>query len=130
LYRSRQELNGGDYTLSIVIGTMAVESYLTRVFFKVKGMDSYATTFTWPTEAQEKAWENEYPKKGGFAGPADFVAKATTGMTFDDFVTANAVASKIMAGFSDAANSSAKQYFQSKLFYPRNRIAVRRDKPA
>jgi HEPN domain-containing protein len=123
LYRSKQELSRGDYTLSIVIGTMAVESYLTRLFFKVKGMDSYATTFTWPTEAQEKAWESEYPKKGGFTGPADFVAKATTGMTFDEFIATNTVASNVMAGFSDAANGSAKQYFQSNLFYPRNRIA-------
>jgi len=123
LYRSKAELEGGDYSLSIVIGTMAVESFLTRLFFKVKGMDSYATTFTWPTEAQEKAWEAEYPKKGGFTGPADFVSKATTGTTFDEVVAKNAVASKIMAGFPDAANLSPKQYFQSALFHPRNRIA-------
>jgi hypothetical protein len=102
---------------------MAVESFLTRLFFKVKGMDSYATAFVWPTEAQEKAWEVEYPKKGGFTGPVDFVSKATTGMTFDEFVGKNALASKIMVGFPDAANVSAKQYFQSALFHPRNRIA-------
>jgi hypothetical protein len=123
LYRSRAELEGGDYSLSIVIGTMAVESFLTRLFFKVKGMDTYATTFTWPTDMQEKAWEAEYPRKGGFTGPADFVSKATTGTTFDEFVAGNVVASKIMAGFPDAANLSAKQYFQSALFHPRNRIA-------
>ena len=122
LFRSKKELEGGDYSLSIVIGTMAVESFLTRLFFRVKGMDMYATTFTWPTEADEKAWEVEYPKKGGFTGPADFVSKATTGIVFDEFVSKNAVASKIMAGFPDAASLSAKQYFQSTLFYPRNRI--------
>lgn len=123
LYRSKAELERGDYSLSIVIGTTAVESFLTRLFFKVKGMDVLATSFTWPTEAQEKAWEFEYPKKGGFTVPADFVSKATTGMTFDEFVAKNAVASKIMAGFPSAANLSAKQYFQSALFHLRNRIA-------
>lgn len=123
LNRSKLELEGGDYTLSILIGTMAVESFLTRLFFKVKGMDSFATTFTWPTEAQEKQWENEYPRKGGFTSPADFVSKATTGMTFDDFVGSNATALKILTGFPDAACLSAKQYFQSNLFYLRNRIA-------
>jgi hypothetical protein len=123
LFRSKQELEAGDYTLSIVIGAMAVESFLTKLFFKVKGMDNYALTFTWPTEAQEKDWENEYPRKGGFTGPADFVAKATTGVTFDEFVGNNAAAKQIMAGFPDAAGVSAKQYFQSNLFYPRNRIA-------
>jgi len=123
LNRSKLELDGGDYTLSILIGTMAVESFLTRLFFRVKGMDSFATTFTWPTEAQEKQWENEYPRKGGFTSPADFVSKATTGMTFDDFVGSNATTIKILAGFPDAAGLSAKQYFQSNLFYLRNRIA-------
>jgi len=123
LNRSKLELDGGDYTLSILIGTMAVESFLTRLFFRVKGMDSFATTFTWPTEAQEKQWENEYPRKGGFTSPANFVSKATTGMTFDDFVGSNATTIKILAGFPDAAGLSAKQYFQSNLFYLRNRIA-------
>lgn len=123
LYRSKLELEGGDYTLSILIGTMAVESFLTKLFFRAKGMDSFATTFTWPTETQEKAWENDYPKRGGFTSAADFVSKATTGMTFDDFVGSNANANKILAGFPDAAGLSAKQYFQSNLFDLRNRIA-------
>ncbi len=69
LYRSKAEMEWGDYSLAIVIGTMAVESYLTRLFLKVKVMDYYAKEFAWPTEAHEKAWENEYPKKGGFGGP-------------------------------------------------------------
>jgi hypothetical protein len=123
LYRSNAELEAGEYTLSIVIGVMAVESFLARLFFKVRGMDCFAATFVWPTEAQEKAWEAEYPRKGGFTGPADFVSKATTGAPFDDFVAKNAVANKIIAGFPGAASPSAKQYFQSELFHPRNRIA-------
>jgi hypothetical protein len=69
LYRSKAELEDGDYTLSIVIAVMAVESFLARLFFKVKGMDCFATRFSWHTEAQEKAWEVEYPRKGGFTGP-------------------------------------------------------------
>jgi hypothetical protein len=123
LYRSMAEMESGDYSLAIVIGTMAVESYLTRLFFKVKGMDYYAKAFAWPTEAQEKAWETEYPRKGGFSGPADFVANATAGMTFDAFIATNPAATQIVAGFPDAAGKSAKQYFQSELFHLRNRIA-------
>ncbi len=101
---------------------MAVESFMTRLFLRVKGMDNYAATFTWPTEADEKEWEVEYPKKGGFTIPADFVSKATTGMVFDDFIAKNPVANKIMAGFPEAASLSVKQYFQNTLFYLRNRI--------
>src|ERR1700679_2357552 len=121
LYRGKAELDGGDYTLSIVIGTMAVESFLTRLFLKLKRMD--AKVFNLPTAAQETVWETEYGRKSGFTVPADFVSKAITGMTFDEFLTQNAVAAKIMTRFPDAANLSAKQYFQSALFYPRNRIA-------
>ncbi len=123
LYRSKAELDSGDYSLSIVIGTMAVESFLTRMFFKAKGMDNYAKTFTWPTEEQEAEWEAEYPKKGGFIIPADFVAKSSTGMTFDEFAAKNAVASKIFAGLPGSSNASPKKYFQSELFRLRNRIA-------
>src|SRR5262249_42503991 len=35
LYRSKAELENGDYSLSIVIATIAVESYLTRLFLKL-----------------------------------------------------------------------------------------------
>ena len=86
-------------------------------------MDSYATTFKLPTPAQEKAWEIDYPRSGGFSRPADFVSKAITGFTFDKFVAHNNVATKIMAGFPDAANLSATEYFQKELFGRRNRVA-------
>jgi hypothetical protein len=41
----------GTFSLSIVIGTMAVEAYLTRLFLKLKGLDNYAATFNLPTAA-------------------------------------------------------------------------------
>jgi hypothetical protein len=123
LYRSRAELESDDYSLSIVIGTIAVESFLTRLFLKLKGMDSYATTFSLPTPALEEEWEREYPRGGGFTAPADFVSKALTGMTFDQFVATNNVAAGIMAGLLVPQNQSAKQYFQIELFKRRNRIA-------
>ncbi len=104
LYRSKAELECGDYSLSIVIGTIAVESFLTRLFLKLKGMDSYATTFELPTTAQEDAWELDYPRRGGFTRPADFVSKAMTGFTFDKFVSQNNVATKIMGAFPDSEN--------------------------
>jgi hypothetical protein len=86
-------------------------------------MDSYATTFNLPTPAQEEAWALEYPRSGGFIGPADFVSKAITGLTFDKFVAQNNVAKEIMAGLPDATNLSATKHFQNELFRRRNRIA-------
>jgi hypothetical protein len=122
LYRSKAELEGGDYSLSIVIATMAVESFLTRLFLKLKGIDSYATTFNPPIPTQQEAWEHEYPR-GGFIAPADFVSKKITGLTFDGFVAQNNLATNIMAGLPDSGNLSARKYFQDELFRRRNRIA-------
>jgi len=121
LLRSKAEVNGGDYSLAIVIGAIAVESFLTRLFLKLKGMTHYATTFNLPSPVQEEDWEKEYPRSGGFTGPADFVSKNITGMPFDDFVRKNNLAMAIMARFP-AAQVSAKQYFQDELFKLRNRI--------
>jgi hypothetical protein len=80
LYRSKVELENGDYSLSIVIATIAVESYLTRLFLKLKGMENYATTFELPNESMEVQWEKEYPRSGGFLKPSDFVAHRFTGV--------------------------------------------------
>jgi hypothetical protein len=65
LYRSLRELEAGECTLSIIIGTMAVESFLTRLFFKVRGLDCYHANFRWPNEEDEQAWEKEYKKLVG-----------------------------------------------------------------
>jgi hypothetical protein len=103
LLRSEAEMLEGDYSLSIVIATMAIESFLTRLFMKLKGMDMLALMSNLPTPGQEEAWERDYPRSGGFPKPADFVSSEIAGMSFDDFVARNQVAKAIMTGFPDAA---------------------------
>jgi hypothetical protein len=122
LYRSRVELENGDYSLSIVVAVIAIESYLTRLFLKLKGMDSYATTFMLPTEKQEAEWEGEYPRSGGFPGPIGFISKRLLGTTFDKFAAEDPSAAAIFSTLPDTSNTSATDYFQNKLFKPRNRI--------
>ena len=85
LYRSKTELDSGDYSLSIVIGVMAVESYLTRLFLKLKGMASYASTFN-QRQQRRRSGRKEYPRSGGFSGPVGFVSQRLVGITFDKFV--------------------------------------------
>ena len=131
LHRSKAELEDGDYSLSIVLGTFAVEAFLAGLFLKAKRIDvikarsieSYRTGFGRPTQEQEEAWKRDFRKERGFTKAADFVSKTVTRMTFDDFVARNKVATKIMAEFPDSVNQSAKKYFQLKLFECRNRIA-------
>jgi hypothetical protein len=123
LYRSRTELDSGDYSLSIVVAVMAVESFLTRLFLKLKRMDSYASTFNFPTLAEEEQWEKEYPRSGGFSGPVGFVSKRLAGTGFDKFVVGNAMANKIFSGLPNLSHKAPTQYFQDELFSRRNRIA-------
>jgi hypothetical protein len=123
LDRSKTELDSGDYSLSIVIGVMAVESYLTRLFLKLKGMESYASTFNLPAATEEAIWEKEYPRGGGFSGPVGFVSQRLVGITFDKFVESNAVASTIFSGLPNTSQASLTQYVQDELFNRRNRIA-------
>jgi len=124
LYRSKAELENGDYSLSIVIATIAVESYLTRLFLKLKGMENYATTFELPNESMEAQWEKEYPRSGGFLKPSDFVAKQFTGLTFDQFVLSNnTVTAHAFLGLPNPNKILPSRYFQNELFNRRNRIA-------
>lgn len=122
LYRSKAELEGGDYTLSIVIAVMAVESYLTRLFLKFKGMANYAAGFDFPTPAEEAIWEKEYPRSGGFSIPASFVSQKLAGMSFDEFVSKNTTTTNIFSPLPNSSSATPTQYFQNELFKPRNRI--------
>jgi hypothetical protein len=124
LYRSKAELEDGDYSLSIVIATIAVESYLTRLFLKLKGMENYATTFELPNKSMEAQWEKEYPRSGGFLKPSNFVAKRFTGLTFDQFVMSNnIIAAHAFLGLPNTNEVPPSRYFQDELFNRRNRIA-------
>ena len=122
LYRSMAEIKGGDYSLAIVIAAMAVESYLTRLFLKLKGMEAYAATFKLPTAEQEAAWEQEYPRSGGFLGPVGFVSQRLARARFDDFVEGNGPAKAIFQRLPNPSQVSPAQYFQDELFKRRNRI--------
>jgi hypothetical protein len=123
LYRSKAELEDGDYSLSILIAVMAVESYLTRQFLKLKGMQNYAARFRLPTAAEEAQWEKEYPRSGGFLSPAGFVSQRLMDTTFDDFVSNNKAAGTIFAVLSISPHIGPAQYIQDELFQRRNRIA-------
>jgi hypothetical protein len=121
LHRSKTEMDSRDFTLSIC-SAVAVECFLTRAFLKWKGVENLPLIGHLPTEAEENAWEREFPRSGGFTKPADFVSNALAGMKFDDFVASNPTARTVMNQFPDAAGQSARDYFQTALFNKRNRI--------
>ncbi len=120
LLRSKTELETEDYSMSIVVGTIAVESFLTELFLRSKRLD--LKLYNVATAAQIKEWEDEYPRSGGFSKPANFVSKSISGSPFDDFVSENTRADAIMSTLQKPPGISPTQYFQSELFNRRNRI--------
>jgi hypothetical protein len=122
LYRSKSEMEGADYTLSIICSAMAVECFLTRAFLKWKEIDSLKSTGHLATEQEKSDLEKEYTKSAGFLTPSDFASNSLVGMGFDEFVATNPNATAIMNGFLDAVGQSPKKYFQQVLFNKRNRI--------
>jgi hypothetical protein len=106
--------------MSIVVGTIAVESFLTELFLRSKRLD--LKLYNVATAAQIKEWEDEYPRSGGFSKPANFVSKSISGSPFDDFVSENTRADAIMSTLQKPPGISPTQYFQSELFNRRNRI--------
>ncbi len=118
LHRSKHELATHDYSLAIVIATFAVEAFLGGLFLKARKMalmkasieagttESYGS---WRSEELQKIWKDEFKKKRGFANATNFVSKVVTGISFDEFVTTNKVATQIMTEFPDAGNESSQQ---------------------
>jgi len=125
LFRSKGEMEGEDYTLSIICSAIAVECFLTRTFFHWKGVESLMSNGHLPTGDEQNVWEEDFPKGGGFLVSADFVSDAIAGMKFDIFVNGNPNAKSIMDGFTEAADISPKKYFRDELFQRRNRILHR-----
>jgi hypothetical protein len=123
LDRSKAELDGSDNTLAILLAAIAVETFLTRLFLKLKGMEHFATGFVWTTSADEALWEKEYPRSGGFPGPANFVSKHIVQTTFDEFVSSNQAAKAIYSALPYGNQLPLSELCQSELFNLRNRIA-------
>ena len=129
LYRSKTEIDGEDYTLSIICSAIAVECALTQVFLKWKGIDSLKLTGHLATDSERNLWEKEYRKateRGGFMKSANFVSEFLCGKKFDDFVAnfENQSRKSTVAhtGPTIASSRPAASYIQDELFRRRNRI--------
>jgi HEPN domain-containing protein len=122
LFRSKSEMENGDYTISIICSAIAVESFLTRAFLKWKGVENIGVAGHLPTEAEEAVWEKDFPKTGGFPRPADFVSEALAGIKFNDYVTNNPAAFALISALPNSDGKTPIDYFKAELFERRNRI--------
>jgi hypothetical protein len=130
LHRSKSEMEGGDFTLSIILNAIAVECGLTQVFLKWKAIASERSVHT-ATDVERDAWEKVFLNStnwGKFKSSANFVSKFLTGMDFDDFVqdfhnkTKDHVGLWIKAGFPSDLSMAKVDRFQKEIFNTRNRV--------
>lgn len=128
LYRSKHELDEGDYTLSIICSAIAVETAFTQVFIKWKSIEYLNETGNTASETEVDAWEDEYRKqtRGSFERSANLVAQYLVGKTFDEFVTDFLARSNVVAlikvGFPQYESQANLNHIYVELFRRRNRI--------
>ena len=123
LYRAKHELENGDYTLTVLLGAIAVESFITKLFLKLKRMDSLSSSPYWPTMADEEQWEKQFKRIRGFENIANSISEQMTDKLFDEFACTNSVACKALASFSEISGTVPSVLIQTELFDRRNRIA-------
>jgi len=121
--RGFTELQGGDCTLAIVFGAMAVECYVAYLYLKWKRIDVMPTTMQ-PSQADEDSWAEQLRKWNNVGARFDKVCDFLTTETFDSFVANNSALAKTICQRhpESSASTSPKQFFQDNLFSKRNKI--------
>src|SRR5216683_4011015 len=119
--RGYMELQGGDCTLAIVFGAMAVECYAAYLYLKWKRIDLMPTN---PSQADEDSRAEQLRTWNSVGGRFDKVCDFLTAQTFDSFVTNHSALMKAIRQRhpESAVSTSPKQFFQNHLFSNRNKI--------
>jgi len=120
LYRSKQELEKGDYTISILVSAMAVEYFLTGLYQKKKGMEYYRTHKNLATQQFKEAWSNDKALHGSFSDKCNKILNSLIGIGFDEYVV-----NQQQINFSNSPATKPTDHVKSTLLDPRNRIAHR-----
>jgi hypothetical protein len=116
------ELHFGDFTLSIILSAMAVESELARVFVKWKEIDLGLPTDA--TEAARESWDKQLRGWGKIVCRLDRVCAFLTGSDFNVFVAAQDKLTKSVHERHPhtVGCRSLTKYFEKDLFWKRNLI--------
>lgn len=116
--RSEEELDKGDFTLSVIFAAMAVECEIARLYFKWRMID-YCLALD--------NLEEEFRKLTAIVDRLDATARLLTSLSFNEFVQRSSTNKEMTdwlnrIGASEILNGLATKTIQEKLFWPRNRI--------
>jgi hypothetical protein len=121
--RSWSELQSEDFTLAIILGAMAMECELARLYVKWKNIESVEPG-TFATKEQEDSWEKELRRASKIVERLDLVSRFLTGDDFDIFFSNRADLMKALHARhpESVGKPSPKKFFEENLFHKRNRI--------
>jgi hypothetical protein len=113
----------GDYTLSTVLGAVAVESDLARVYIKWREIETGLPNEI--TDADRARFEDELRRQYKIVDRLDMVSTYLTNLKFNEYVESDVDlrAFVLKAHPKVAAHPSLKKYFEEQLFWKRNAIA-------
>jgi hypothetical protein len=125
LSRSWTELKNRDWTLAIVLGAMAVECEMARLYLKWNEIDLITTRTV--TDTDQEAWEDCWRKFYAVGVKLDKVSDLLTGLPFDSFLAQNSsLLQAVQTQYPACKNpTSPKKFFEDELFKRRNRIVHR-----
>jgi len=120
--KSLEELNSGDFTLSIILSAMAVECELARVFVKWKEIDLGLPSEV--TQGDRAAWDVQLRKWTKIALRFDRVCEFLTNQTFDELIASHInLLKSVQQRHPDSSKyGSLKKFFVEHLFWKRNAI--------
>jgi hypothetical protein len=121
--KARQFLRAGDFTLSTVLGAVAVESELARVYVKWREIETGLPNDI--TDADRAKFDEELRKQFKIVDRLDMVSEYLTKLKFNEYVDGNLdLKAFVLKAHPDfAGKSSLKKYFEEQLFWKRNVIA-------
>ena len=123
LGRSYSEVKGGDWTMAIVLGAMAVECDMAYLFIKWNRVELMATRM--PNDADEEGWERKWRDEvRGVSARLDKVSSLLSGKPFDLFLSQNSALLKPLHACNPASTlaPSPKEFFIKELFHKRNKV--------
>jgi hypothetical protein len=121
--KALQFLRSNDYTLSIILGAVAVESELGRIYVKWRSIDTRLPYEI--TDADREKFEDELRKCFKIIDRLDMVSEYLTKLKFNEYVQSDGnLNAFVLKAHPDAAtNPSLKKLFEEQLFWKRNAIA-------
>jgi hypothetical protein len=112
------EFDEKDWTLTIVLGAMAVESHLVFLFMKWKR--AHLILKRNATVSDDEGWETEWRDVFSIAARFDKLSNFLTGQSFDSFLASRP--DLLAHAQYVTAPSEPKDFFVKELFYRRNHI--------